>query len=59
MKCIILLCALVAAVTIQQTTAAGNTHLVCYYDSNSYIREGNKKNYAIFISSVIKMFNFE
>ncbi|TMW48511.1 hypothetical protein DOY81_006409 [Sarcophaga bullata] len=43
MKCFILLCALVAAVTVQQTTAAGNTHLVCYYDSNSYIREGLAK----------------
>src|SRR5512143_933761 len=43
MKFLILLCALVGAITIEQTSAVGNTHLVCYYDGSSYIREGLAK----------------
>ncbi|XP_061389960.1 chitinase-like protein Idgf4 [Musca vetustissima] len=45
MKSFVLLCALFGAIAVQQSFAnAGPTsHLVCYYDGNSYVREGLAK----------------
>lgn len=52
MKVLALLCALVGAIGVQQTlAAAGNTHLVCYYDGSSFTREG--KDYLC-----LKMWNY-
>lgn len=43
MKFLILLSLFVGTVVINQTNAAGTTHLVCYYDGSSFVREGLSK----------------
>ena len=44
MRCFLLLSLLAGVLAINQTTAStSNTHLVCYYDGHSYVREGLSK----------------
>ncbi|XP_013109445.1 chitinase-like protein Idgf4 [Stomoxys calcitrans] len=45
MKSFVVLCAFLGAIAIQQGSAstASTSHLVCYYDGNSYVREGLAK----------------